>query len=183
VRYDEPHAISPGTEAIVRIGATHAIRKDVMLLQLLVGLLVSAIAIMVHALATVGAIGTARAVARRQGTFPRLHLMSVMVATVLVLMLAHTVEVVVWSLSYGLFGAAPAGTDLLYFAFVNYTTLGYGDVTPVKAWQLLGPMAAMNGILMFGWSTAVLFEVLLKTIEQFGAIVAPDTMFSAGDRG
>ena len=123
-----------------------------MLIQLLVGSLVSAIAIIVHALATVGAISVARDAGRRHGTYPRLHLMGVMVATVLVLMLAHTVEIVVWSLSYALVGAAPAGSDLLYFAFVNYTTLGYGDVTPVKAWQLLGPMAAMNGILMFGWS-------------------------------
>lgn len=153
-----------------------------MLLQLLVGSLVSTIAIMIYALATVGAIGVARAAARRRGAFPQLHLMGVMVATVLLLMLAHTVEIVVWSLSYAIVGAAPAGSDLLYFAFVNYTTLGYGDVTPIKAWQLLGPMAAMNGILMFGWSTAVLFEVLLKTIERLGAIAAPDTMFSAEDR-
>jgi hypothetical protein len=36
----------------------------VMLIQLLVGSLVSAIAIMIHALATVGAIGVARAAAR-----------------------------------------------------------------------------------------------------------------------
>jgi len=154
-----------------------------MLVQILVGSLVSAIAIMIHALATVGAIGVARAAGRRGGTYPRLHLMGVMVATVLLLMLAHTVEIVVWSLSYALVGAAPAGSDLLYFAFVNYTTLGYGDVTPVKAWQLLGPMAAMNGILMFGWSTAVLFEVLLKTIEHLGAIATPGTPFSAADRG
>jgi Ion channel len=27
--------------------------------------------------------------------------------------------------------AAPPDADLLYFAFANYTTLGYGDVTPV----------------------------------------------------
>jgi len=153
-----------------------------MLVQILVGSLVSAIAIMIHALATVGAIGVARAAGRRGGTYPRLHLMGVMVATVLLLMLAHTVEIVVWSLSYALVGAAPAGSDLLYFAFVNYTTLGYGDVTPVKAWQLLGPMAAMNGILMFGWSTAVLFEVLLKTIEHLGSIAAPGTLFSTEDR-
>jgi hypothetical protein len=153
-----------------------------MLIQLLVGSLVSAIAIMVHALATVGAVSVARAAGRRRGTYPRLHLMGVMVATVLVLMLAHTVEIVVWSLSYALVGAAPASSDLLYFAFVNYTTLGYGDVTPVKAWQLLGPMAAMNGILMFGWSTAVLFEVLLKTIEHLSSIAKPGTLFSAGDR-
>lgn len=156
--------------------------KDAMLLQLLVGLLVSTIAIMIHALATVGTIGIARAVARRRSAFPQLHLMGVMVATVLLLMLAHTVEIAVWSLSYAIVGAAPAGSDLLYFAFVNYTTLGYGDVTPVKAWQLLGPMAAMNGILMFGWSTAVLFEVLLKTIERLNAVAAPGSMFSAEDR-
>ena len=154
-----------------------------MAIQLLVGLIVSAIAIMIHALATVGAIGVARAAGRRHAAQPRLHLMGVMVATMLVLMLAHTIEIVVWSLSYALVGAAPAGSDLLYFAFVNYTTLGYGDVTPVKAWQLLGPMAAMNGILMFGWSTAVLFEVLLKTIEHLGSIAAPGTPFSTEDRG
>jgi hypothetical protein len=154
-----------------------------MLVQLLIGSLVSVIAIMVHALATVGAIGVARAAARQRGAFPRLHLMAVMVATVLVLMLAHTIEIVVWALSYAMVGAAPDGSDLLYFAFVNYTTLGYGDVTPVKAWQLLGPMAAMNGILMFGWSTAVLFEVLLKTIEHLGSIAAPGSLFSAEDRG
>jgi hypothetical protein len=154
-----------------------------MAIQLLVGFLVSAIAIMVHALATVGAIGVARSAAQRRAAWPRLHLMGVMVATVVVLMLAHTVEIIVWSLSYALVGAAPAGSDLLYFAFVNYTTLGYGDVTPVKVWQLLGPMAAMNGILMFGWSTAVLFEVLLKAVEHLGAIAAPGTPFSAEDRG
>ena len=53
----------------------------------------------------------------------------------------------------------------MYFAFVSYATLGYGDVLgPVERWQLLGPIAAMNGALMFGWSTAVIFEVLQKTM-------------------
>jgi hypothetical protein len=44
-------------------------------------------------------------------------------------------------------GAAPSGTDLIYFPFVNYATLGYGDVTPVARWNLLGPMTAMDGVL------------------------------------
>jgi hypothetical protein len=42
---------------------------------------------------------------------------------------------------------------------------GARDVTPVERWNLLGPMTAMNGVLMFGWSTAVIFEVLRKTIH------------------
>jgi hypothetical protein len=79
-------------------------------------------------------------------------------------MAAHTAEVLVWALTYAIVGAAPPDSDLIYFAFVNYTTLGYGDVIPVAAWKLLGPMAAMNGILLFGWSTAVIFEVLRRAM-------------------
>jgi hypothetical protein len=71
-------------------------------------------------------------------------------------------------LLYVIVGVAPAGTDLIYFAFVNYTTLGYGDVTPVERWHLLGPMTAMNGVLLFGWSTAVIFEVLRMTLLASG---------------
>jgi hypothetical protein len=70
------------------------------------------------------------------------------------------------SLAYAIVGAAPAGADPVYFAFVNYTTLGYGDVTPVERWRLLGPMTAMNGVLLFGWSTAVIFEVLRRTARR-----------------
>ena len=154
-----------------------------MIIQILLGSLVSVINIMIHALLTVSAISIARSVGVRPTSWPRVHLAGVMVATVLVLMLAHTVEAAVWALSYAIIGVAPEGSDLLYFALVNYCTLGYGDITPVKEWRLLGPMASMNGILMFGWSTAVLFEVLLKTVEHLGAIAAPDAPLNAGDRG
>jgi hypothetical protein len=36
---------------------------------------------------------------------------------------------------------------------------------------LLGPMTAMNGVLLFGWSTAVMFEVLRKAM-MLGSRVA-----------
>jgi hypothetical protein len=135
-------------------------------LQFLVGCVVSVFNIMIHALITLTAIEIARWMVLQTVSRPRPHLMAVMVLTVLVLMLAHTAEVVIWSLAYAAVGAAPAGSDLLDFAFVNYTTLGYGDVTPLPGWRLIGPMTAMNGILMFGWSTAVLFEVLRKAIDN-----------------
>ena len=54
----------------------------------------------------------------------------------------------------------------MYFAFVNYTTLGYGDIVPTPRWQLLGPMTAMNGVLLFGWSTALIFEVLRRAMAR-----------------
>ena len=90
-----------------------------------------------------------------------------MIATSLVLMAAHATEVFVWSVAYAIVNAAPDDANLVYFAFVNYTTLGYGDVTPLAKWRLLGPMTAMNGVLMFGWSTALIFEVLIKAIGKY----------------
>src|SRR5262249_24849485 len=94
------------------------------------------------------------------------RLIYVSVATISVLMAAHACEVIVWSLAYTIVGAAPASADPLYFAFVNYTTLAYGDVTPVGRWRMLGPMTAMNGVLTFGWSTAVIFEVLRRVVRS-----------------
>jgi Ion channel len=149
--------------------------------QFLVGCGVSVLNIMIHALITLTAIGIARQAGLQSSSRPRVHLTAVMAITALVLMLAHTAEIFVWSLAYGVVGAAPAGSDLLDFAFVNYTTLGYGDVTPLKEWRLIGPMTAMNGILMFGWSTAVLFEVLRKTIEHLALIAPPDASFNSAD--
>ncbi len=86
----------------------------------------------------------------------------VMIATVTVLMAAHLIEIGIWGLFYMALDVTPKRADALYLAFVNYTTLGYGDILPVKQWRALGPFAAMNGVLMFGWSTAVIFDVLRK---------------------
>ena len=137
-----------------------------MLIQLAVGSAVSAINILLHAAVTLIAIWIARIAARRNTSHPLLFLPGVMIATSLVLMAAHTLEVFVWSLAYAIVNAAPDDANLVYFAFVNYTTLGYGDVTPLAKWRLLGPMTAMNGVLMFGWSTALIFEVLITAMAR-----------------
>jgi Ion channel len=134
-----------------------------MLRQFLVGAAVSACNIGIHALVMTAVVRVAQTARAKETSRQSLRLMVVMVATVSVLMAAHVSEVIVWALAYALTDAAPAGANLVYFAFVNYTTLGYGDVTPVERWRLLGPMTAMNGVLLFGWSTAVIFEVLRRT--------------------
>jgi hypothetical protein len=137
-----------------------------MLRQFLVGAAVSACTIAIHALVMTAVVPVAHRAAARERSLRSLHLAAVMIATVSVLMIAHVSEVLVWALAYAIVDAAPPGSDRLYFAFVNYTTLGYGDVIPVERWRLLGPMTAMNGVLLFGWSTAVIFEVLRRTMHS-----------------
>lgn len=136
-----------------------------MIRQVLMGGAISVCNIVIHALVMTAVVRTSQATAKA-ALQPNLLLIVVMVATVSVLMAAHAIEIIVWSLAYGLVDAAPANANRVYFAFVNYTTLGYGDVLPVERWQLLGPITAMSGILLFGWSTAVIFEVLRKTMAR-----------------
>jgi Ion channel len=146
-----------------------------MLGQFLIGAAVSVCNITIHALVMTAVVRVAQTAGARNPSRPSLLLIVVMIATVSVLMAAHVCEVNVWALAYLIVGAAPAGTGLVYFAFVNYTTLGYGDVVPVEHRQLLGPMTAMNGVLLFGWSTAVIFEVLRRAMARDSGAAPIDT--------
>jgi hypothetical protein len=137
-----------------------------MLRQLLFGGAFSLANIAIHALAMAAVIGAGRAASAHHAARPTVRLVVVMIATVAVLMAFHIAEIGVWSLAYALLDVVPEGADRFYFAFVNYTTLGYGDIVPVAEWRLIGPMTAMNGVLLFGWSTAVIFEVLWKALQE-----------------
>jgi Ion channel len=139
-----------------------------MLRQFAIGGGVSLINIAIHALVMTMVVQAAQRAAGKQKPHPSLFLVAVMIPTVSLLMVTHTLEVMVWSLAYWIVGAAPDGADRVYFAFVNYATLGYGDVLPLERWRLLGPITAMNGALLFGWSTAVIFEVLRKSWQRVG---------------
>jgi len=135
--------------------------------QLLVGAAASLVNIAIHAIWTVHLDHAVhRFWTKRAHHAFLLQRVLLMMGAVAVLMAAHTLEVLVWALTYAAVGATPAGVSRVYFAFVNYTTLGYGDVLPVPEWQLLGPLTAMNGILLFGWSTAAIIEVLRTTIRE-----------------
>lgn len=142
-----------------------------MLRQLLVGFTVSICNIAIHALVMAAVVHVVQFVAARHNLSQWWHLAAVMVGAVSVLMIAHSSEVALWSLAYAIIGVAPAGADPVYFAFVNYTTLGYGDIIAVDRWRLIGPITAMNGVLVFGWSTAVIFEVLRRTMLPIDRVV------------
>jgi Ion channel len=137
-----------------------------MLRQFLVGGGVSLINIAIHSMVMATVVGLAQRVSATRLPYPPLFLAVVMVPIVAVLMATHTVEVMVWAGAYALVDAAPPNVQLVYFAFVNYATLGYGDLVPVDRWKLLGPLTAMNGALLLGWSTAIIFEVVRQTMER-----------------
>ena len=90
----------------------------------------------------------------------------ILVSTGLVLTVLHFAEIMLWAMTYR---ALPAITELetlekaVYFSMVTFTTLGYGEITLGPEWRLLSSIEAMNGILLFGWTTALLFSILQRT--------------------
>ena len=65
-------------------------------------------------------------------------------------------------------GITIRNADVFEFAFENYTALGYGDALPIDGSRLLGPIMALNGLLLIGWSVAIIFEVMRMAEVQVG---------------
>jgi hypothetical protein len=84
---------------------------------------------------------------------------SVMVALVLLLSAAIVLESLLWAGLYVLVGALPTLSEALYFSLVTFTTLGYGDITLHEPWRMLAAFQAATGILIFGWTTAIIVAV------------------------
>lgn len=79
---------------------------------------------------------------------------------------AHLLEIAVWAVVFVLCGEFSEFGTAYYHSAVNYTTLGYGDVLMTPAWRLLGPLEAANGALMFGVSTAMIFAVIQRLLQD-----------------
>ena len=79
-----------------------------------------------------------------------------MVTTVLGLFFLHTIEVWVWAIADVSLGVVDNLETALYFSTVTFSTLGYGDITPLATWRVFAALEAVNGFILIGWSTAYL---------------------------
>lgn len=78
-------------------------------------------------------------------------------SSVIVLMfLVMVIEALVWAAAFLSLGAMQGLEQAVYFSMVTYTTLGYGDIVLDENWRLLASFEAANGIIMFGWTTAII---------------------------
>jgi hypothetical protein len=81
---------------------------------------------------------------------------------VLIMFIAGVIESAAWAVAYLLVGAMSEFEQAFYFSNVTYTTLGFGDVVIEGSWRLLSSFEAANGIIMFGWTTAVIVAAVQR---------------------
>ena len=88
----------------------------------------------------------------------------------LMLVLGNLAQVAIWAVLFQLLGEFHAFSAAFYHSAVNFATLGYGDIVMSDEHKLLGPIQAINGVLMIGFSTAILMaavqDVTRRTIQE-----------------
>jgi voltage-gated potassium channel Kch len=63
-------------------------------------------------------------------------------------------------------GAIGSFEPAMYFSIVTFATLGYGDVLVAEEWRILAATEAANGIIVFGWTTALIVSFVNRLKEQ-----------------
>lgn len=84
----------------------------------------------------------------------------VMAITTLLATLLHAVEAGIWAIAYRLVGAIPPGKSALLYSLGAITTYGHEDLHLTGHWQIMGDLEALNGMLLFGLSTAFLYGMI-----------------------
>jgi hypothetical protein len=90
---------------------------------------------------------------------------AIMVVITSIMAAAHLLEIGLWAAAFWASSEMSNFEKAFYFSAQNYTTLGCGDVVLSDRWQLLGPLEAINGMLLFGLSTAVMFAALSRLVS------------------
>jgi voltage-gated potassium channel len=90
------------------------------------------------------------------------------------LLILHLLQITVWAVFYQIRGCFGDLSTSFYFSATSYSTLGYGDVLLTGKWRIFGAVEAVTGVLMFGWSTGILFTVVHHLLSHFLRKMAPD---------
>jgi hypothetical protein len=88
----------------------------------------------------------------------------------MLMLTAHLLEVTIWAVAMVLCGEVRGFGPAFYYSAGNYTTLGYSQFVMSVRWRLLGPLESLDGMLLIGITTALLFAI----IQRVGRIAHPE---------
>lgn len=98
---------------------------------------------------------------------------TVLTAVMFVMLIGALVQIAVWAGLFVVYGEFEDFATAFYHSVVNFATLGYGDLVMSEERRLLGALEALNGVLMIGLTTGVLFAVLNELLNRAWDQAAP----------
>jgi len=138
-----------------------------MLLNIIIGSIMIVVTTGIHAAGMVLVLEVIRSKREHliQGLSPRTRIYW-LGGIILLMFFVLLMEVLVWAVTYLILNAIEGFEQALYFSMVTFTTLGYGDVVLEEQWRLLASFEAANGIIMFGWTTAIVIYVVQRAYPK-----------------
>lgn len=88
----------------------------------------------------------------------------VLVASMAVLLFATFLQAGIWAALFMYLDEFDRWSTAYYYSLVNFATLGYGDIVMSDDWRILGAMEAVNGVMMLGITTSLLYAVFNHVI-------------------
>ena len=134
-----------------------------MIEQLIIGSFLMIFTIIIHAVF----IGFAASFADKNSQWFRQgsSMIKTMIAiTIVVLWMLSSITICtwIWAGTFVFLGVFTQIEPAVYFSLVTMTTLGYGDITLNSQWRVLSGLTAVNGLLLFGLTTAFLVEFIFQ---------------------
>jgi len=100
----------------------------------------------------------------RRSMMPRFAAaMSVIVVAATVL---HALEALIWAMVYRYVGALPDNRSAMLYSISAITSYGHADLFLEDHWKMMGALEALNGMLLFGLTTAFLFAMIQQVWPQ-----------------
>ena len=90
----------------------------------------------------------------------------VIISIMLLLVVSNLAQVAVWAVLFRILGEFQQFSEAFYHSAVNFATLGYGDIVMSEEHKLLGPLQAINGVLMIGISTAAMLAAFQDAVKK-----------------
>ena len=138
----------------------------------LIGAGLIAVTVVIHALGTTALVRfLATRFLNEEGKRGSRRVLAALTSAAVFLVFLHVVQIIIWSIAYK--ALVPVGElanfeAAVYFSFVTFTTLGYGDIVLSEVYRLLSGIQALNGLLLVGWSTALMFSIVQHVWQGFG---------------
>ncbi len=133
---------------------------------LLPALLLTVLTVAMHCVGTYAAMTLGAVLQRKTVARHWMRVVRTPACVVALMLIVHLCEAAIWAAAYCWLDALPDFSTAFYFSLTSYSTVGYGDVVLPQAWRLLGPIESVVGVLMLGWSTAVIVAMLQNVFRE-----------------
>lgn len=138
-----------------------------------IGIIVIAFNLMIQGMGNVFWLRNITTANKNETNITNSRILKVLLFSFVLFTIIHIAHALVWAFCYYSIPETASQftsfSEAVYFSLVTFTTLGYGDISLSSEWRLLSGLEAINGIMLIGWSTAMMYSLIQNIYKKINA--------------